>query len=76
MNWTYLLIIAAVFGAITLAIGRSKQIPATEAFLWGALLGLIGVIVVLCSKTRAPLGDARRAVLALQRHAERQSRPG
>ena len=51
-----IIIIGLICGAVTLAIGRGKNIPTSEAFLWGALLGVIGIVVVLCSKTRAPMG--------------------
>jgi Protein of unknown function (DUF2510) len=35
-------------GAVTAAIGHAKNRNVGESFLWGALLGVIGVIVVLC----------------------------
>jgi hypothetical protein len=37
--------------AISAAIGHAKNRNIGESFLWGALLGVIGVIVVLCLPT-------------------------
>lgn len=46
------LIVAWLFcGAVSAAIGHAKNRGVGESFLWGALLGLIGVIVVLCLPT-------------------------
>jgi drug/metabolite transporter (DMT)-like permease len=43
-----------ICGAVCVAIGQSKNYPTTESFLWGFLLGLIGVIVMVCRKPALP----------------------
>jgi hypothetical protein len=45
---------ALIFGAITAAIGQKKNFPVAESFLWGALLGIIGVIVVIVRRPALP----------------------
>lgn len=47
MEIMYVLIWAVIWGVICQAIGKSKNI---NGFWWGFWLGLIGLIVVLCSK--------------------------
>jgi hypothetical protein len=47
--------------AIAAAIAHAKNRNVGEGFLWGALLGVVGVIIVIClpppkSKTLLPLG--------------------
>ena len=43
-----------IFGAIAAAIGQRKNFPVAESFLWGALLGIIGVIVVIVRRPALP----------------------
>jgi DNA-directed RNA polymerase subunit RPC12/RpoP len=43
-----------IFGAITAAIGQKKNFPMAESFLWGALLGIIGVIVMIVRRPGLP----------------------
>lgn len=45
-------------GAVSAAIGNTKNRSIGGSFLWGALLGLIGVIVVLCLPSN-PVGGAK-----------------
>jgi hypothetical protein len=52
--WTLIIFWGLIFGCITLAIGQKKNFPAAESFLWGALLGIIGLIVVLVRKPGLP----------------------
>jgi hypothetical protein len=42
------------FGAITAAIGQKENFPMAESFLWDALLGIIGVIVMIVRRPRLP----------------------
>ena len=63
INWGTIIIIALICGAITAVIGQRKNIPASESFLWGAFLGVVGVVIVACMKPRLPdAPDGMRAV--------------
>jgi len=46
---------ALIFGVITAVIGQKKNYPVGESFLWGALLGIIGLIVVVVRRPRLPI---------------------
>jgi Protein of unknown function (DUF2510) len=48
MSLETMVVIWLFCGAVSAAIGNSKNRGIGESFLWGALLGVIGVIVVLC----------------------------
>ena len=54
IDWTTVLVIGAICGAIAVAIGQRKNIGTGESFAWGFLLGVIGVIVIICMKPRLP----------------------
>jgi hypothetical protein len=54
MSLLALLVRCLIWGAITAAIGQSKNYPVGESFAWGALLGIIGLIVVVCRKPALP----------------------
>ncbi|MGO9155336.1 hypothetical protein [Mycobacterium sp.] len=43
-----------IFGAIAAAIGQKKNLLVAESFLWGALLGIIGVIIVIFRRPGLP----------------------
>lgn len=45
---------ALIFGAITAAIGQKKNFLVAESFLWGALLGIIGLIVMIVRRPALP----------------------
>ncbi len=38
-----------IFGPICAIIGKKRQVGATAGFFWGFLLGIIGLVIVLCS---------------------------
>ena len=54
MNITSVLTFWLICGAISAAIGTHKNLRTLPSFLWGALLGIIGIIVVICSKPGLP----------------------
>lgn len=45
---TTLIVLWLIMGGVAAAIGAAKQRSVGSSFLWGALLGVLGVIVVLC----------------------------
>ena len=55
MDSTFVLlwVLCAVTGAI---ISNGKNRGALDGFMWGAVLGIIGVIIVICEKPGAPKG--------------------
>lgn len=54
INWTTVLVIGAICGAIAVAIGQRKNISLGESLAWGFLLGVIGVAIVICMSPRLP----------------------
>lgn len=60
MNLETVILTWVFCGAVAAAIAHTKNRSVGEGFLWGALLSVIGVIVVLCwspiSKTPLPPG--------------------
>jgi DNA-directed RNA polymerase subunit RPC12/RpoP len=48
------IIILLIFGAITAAIGQRKNLPLGGSFALGALLGIIGLIIVIFQKPGLP----------------------
>jgi hypothetical protein len=58
-------------GAVTAAIGRAKNRDVGESFLWGALLWVIGVIVVLCLP-KNPAGGASLVGIPVRRAPARR----
>lgn len=48
------IVILAICGAITAAIGQKKNLPTGQSFALGALLGIIGIIIVLVQKPGLP----------------------
>lgn len=56
----------AVWAGVAVLIGQHKNIPTGECLVWGGLLGLIGVIVVACSKPRSALPPAPPGMWAVK----------
>jgi hypothetical protein len=54
MSWTTLIFLCALQGGIGCFICQAKNRPGYEGFLLGALLGPIGLIIVLCLPKLAP----------------------
>jgi peptidoglycan/LPS O-acetylase OafA/YrhL len=54
MSWTTMIFLWALQGGIACAISQAKNRSGKEGFMWGALLGPIGIIVVLCQPKLAP----------------------
>ncbi len=50
MSLETIIVVWLFCGAVTAAIGHAKNRNVGESFLWGAILGLIGVIVVAYPK--------------------------
>jgi Protein of unknown function (DUF2510) len=48
MSWFWIIFFSALCGGIGCAINQAKNRSGREGFLLGALLGVIGVIIVLC----------------------------
>jgi hypothetical protein len=49
-----LIVILLIFGAITAAIGQKKNLPVGQSFALGALLGIIGVVIVIVQRPGLP----------------------
>lgn len=49
-----LIVFMLIFGAIAAAIGQRKNLPTGSSFALGALLGLIGVVIVICQRPGLP----------------------
>jgi hypothetical protein len=58
MNWQDVIFFALVCGAITTAIGQRKNMDVPTAFLCGALLGIIGIVIVAARKPGLPKAPA------------------
>ena len=43
-----------IFGTIAAAIAQAKNLPVNRSFLLGALLGIIGIVIVICQKRGLP----------------------
>jgi len=54
MSWFWILVVLGLQGGIGCAISQAKNRPGWEGFFLGALLGLIGIIIVLCLPRQAP----------------------
>jgi NhaP-type Na+/H+ or K+/H+ antiporter len=52
--WLGLIVTCLVFGAITPAIGQKKNLPVGQSFALGAVLGIIGLVVVIFQKPGLP----------------------
>lgn len=64
--WTAL-VICLIMGGVAAAIGRAKNLPTGQSFALGALLSLIGVIIVICQKPGLPQAPpGMRAVKCLR----------
>ena len=65
---TSFIVLWLICGIITLLIGRKKNIHPFGSFVLGAVLGLIGIVIILLSADRTaqgPEGNDRRQVLAM-----------
>ena len=51
--WT-IVVICLICGGIAAAIGQAKKLPIGQSFALGALLGIIGLIIVICQKPGLP----------------------
>jgi ribosomal protein S27E len=49
-----LIVIWLICGGIAALIGQKKNLPVKDSFIWGALLGIIGVVVVICQRPGLP----------------------
>jgi ribosomal protein S27E len=54
LGWETFIVVMLIFGAITTAIGQRKNLPLGGSFAAGALLGIIGVIIVICQRPGLP----------------------
>ena len=54
MELLYVLIWEVIWGAICQAVGKQKNI---NGFWWGFFLGIIGLIVVLCTKEKKDINE-------------------
>lgn len=54
MSFGALIVVMLIFGTIAAAIGQKKNQPVGGSFALGALLGFIGVIIVICQKPGLP----------------------
>lgn len=54
MSLSTLLVICLIFGAITAAIAQSKHLRPGQWFVAGALLSLIGAVLVICAPSGLP----------------------
>jgi hypothetical protein len=64
MSWFWIILLCALCGGIGCAINKSKNRSGGEGFLLGALLGVIGIIIVLCLP-KLPAPELPRAWPAL-----------
>ena len=64
MSWFGIILLCALCGGIGCAINQSKNRSGREGFALGALLGLIGIIIVLCLP-KLPAAELPRAWPAL-----------
>ena len=53
-HWLGLVVLCLICGGIAAWIGQKKNLPAKDSFIWGALLGIIGVVVVICQRPGLP----------------------
>ena len=53
-HWLGLIVLCLICGGIAALIGQKKNRPIGESFSLGALLGLIGIVVVICQKPGLP----------------------
>jgi hypothetical protein len=60
LSWFGIIVLSALCGGIGCAINQSKNRSGGEGFLLGALLGIIGVIIVLCLP-KLPAAELPRA---------------
>jgi hypothetical protein len=49
-----LIVIAVICGAIAAVIGQKKNFNVNQSFLWGALLGVIGIFIVAVRRPNPP----------------------
>ncbi|WP_238963853.1 hypothetical protein KN248_012980 [Mycobacterium paraintracellulare] len=54
MSLGFVIACMLIFGAIAAAVGQRKNLPVGQSFALGALLGLIGLVVVICQKPGLP----------------------
>ena len=47
-------VIWLICGGIAVWIGQKKNLPTRDSFIYGAVLGIIGIIIVLCQKPGLP----------------------
>jgi hypothetical protein len=45
-----------ICGVIAAMIGQSKNLSAGSSFAWGAILGIIGIVIVVLQSPGAPVG--------------------
>jgi hypothetical protein len=58
MSWTAIIVICLICGAIAAAIGQKKNLGTGESFALGAILGVIGIVIVLIQKPGLPPAPA------------------
>lgn len=58
MSWSVIIVAALICGAIAAAIGQKKNRGTGESFVLGAVLGVIGIIIVLIQKPGLPPAPA------------------
>jgi hypothetical protein len=49
-----LIVLCLICGGIAALIGQKKNLPVKDSFLYGAFLGIIGIIIVICQKPGLP----------------------
>ena len=54
MGLETLIVICLIFAAITAAVGQIKNLPVGQSFALGALLGIIGLIIVIVQRPGLP----------------------
>lgn len=63
INWTFVIVLALICGAVCAVIAQQKNRSVVEGFFFGALFGVIGLVVVICQKPGLPKApDGMRAV--------------
>jgi hypothetical protein len=53
-HWLGLIVLWLICGGIAALIGQKKNLPVKDSFIYGAVLGIIGVVVVICQRPGLP----------------------
>ena len=66
-HWLGLIVLWLICGGIAALIGQKKNLPVKDSFIYGAVLGIIGVVVVIFQKPGLPQAPpGMRSVKCLQ----------